>query len=190
MTSSNRLLLIVDPQIDFITGSLSVSGAKEAMDNLAQYIHEHGKEYAVCIISADWHPITHMSFNESGGIWPKHCVRFSQGASLWTAVYDAALSSISTTDVLVKGTDESIEEYSLFRSPNNTRIFSDTLAAHDIKAIDICGIAGDVCVSNTLEDGIKEYGADMFRVLTPFCPSIDGGEHLQSLIHKYHLKSI
>ncbi len=31
----NKILLIVDPQIDFISGSLAVEGAKEKMDALA-----------------------------------------------------------------------------------------------------------------------------------------------------------
>ena len=33
-----KLLLIVDPQIDFITGTLPVGGAAEAMDALAKYV--------------------------------------------------------------------------------------------------------------------------------------------------------
>ena len=33
-----KLLMIVDPQIDFISGSLKVEGAKEKMDALADYI--------------------------------------------------------------------------------------------------------------------------------------------------------
>lgn len=35
-----KLLLIVDPQIDFITGTLPVAGAAEAMDALAKYVKE------------------------------------------------------------------------------------------------------------------------------------------------------
>jgi len=40
-----KLLLIVDPQIDFITGTLPVAGAAEAMDALATYVKEQGNEY-------------------------------------------------------------------------------------------------------------------------------------------------
>ena len=36
----NRLLLIVDPQIDFISGSLAVNGAAKAMDALADYLYK------------------------------------------------------------------------------------------------------------------------------------------------------
>ena len=41
----NKLLMVVDSQIDFIGGSLSVNGAAEVMDALANYIHEYGGQY-------------------------------------------------------------------------------------------------------------------------------------------------
>ena len=44
-----KMLLVVDPQIDFISGSLPVKGAAEAMDALAAYVKAHGDEYAVKI---------------------------------------------------------------------------------------------------------------------------------------------
>ena len=49
----------------------------------------------------------------------------------------------------------------------------------NIKQIDICGIAGDVCVLNTLKDGIVLYGKEMFNVLEEFSPSLDGGKALK-----------
>ena len=36
MMETNSMLLVVDPQLDFISGSLPVPGAAEAMDRLAQ----------------------------------------------------------------------------------------------------------------------------------------------------------
>ena len=36
----NRLLLIVAPQIDFISGSLPVEGAAQAMEGLANYLRK------------------------------------------------------------------------------------------------------------------------------------------------------
>ena len=35
MMETNSMLLVVDPQLDFISGSLPVPGAAEAMDRLA-----------------------------------------------------------------------------------------------------------------------------------------------------------
>ena len=43
--------MIVDPQIDFISGSLKVEGAKEKMDALADYILRTDGEYICKLIT-------------------------------------------------------------------------------------------------------------------------------------------
>ena len=62
-----KMLLVVDPQIDFINGSLPVAGAAEAMDALAEYVKTSGDEYIVRIVTSDWHPYHHSSFVEEVG---------------------------------------------------------------------------------------------------------------------------
>ena len=84
----NKALLVVDPQIDFITGSLPVPGAEQAMDKLAEYIKENGAEYTHVIVTADRHPLTHCSFTQNGGEWPRHCVADSVGAAIWPAIME------------------------------------------------------------------------------------------------------
>ena len=59
-----KMLLVVDPQIDFINGSLPVAGAAEAMDALAEYVKTSSDEYIVRIVTSDWHPYHHSSFVE------------------------------------------------------------------------------------------------------------------------------
>ena len=51
-----------------------------------------------------------------------------------------------------------------------------------IERIDLCGLAGDVCVLNTLKDGVNLYGASMFHVLEVYAPSLDGGTALKETI--------
>ena len=38
------MLIVVDPQIDFISGSLPVPGAAEAMNQLADYVKANGDD--------------------------------------------------------------------------------------------------------------------------------------------------
>ena len=78
-----KMLLIVDPQVDFITGTLPVPGAAKAMDALAEYVRAHGEDYSVKVVTSDWHPYHHSSFVPEGGQWPRHCVQHSAGAALW-----------------------------------------------------------------------------------------------------------
>ncbi len=45
-----NILLIVDPQNDFITGSLAIEGAIPAMDYLTAYVKEHHAEYDAIVV--------------------------------------------------------------------------------------------------------------------------------------------
>lgn len=56
-------LVIVDPQNDFINGSLAVPGAEKAINNTIEFIKEHKEDLAYIAITADWHPYDHCSFN-------------------------------------------------------------------------------------------------------------------------------
>ena len=59
-------LVIVDPQNDFINGSLAVPGAEKAINNTIEFIKEHKEDLAYIAITADWHPYDHCSFKEPG----------------------------------------------------------------------------------------------------------------------------
>ena len=67
----NRLLIIVDPQIDFTTGSLATANGPKAMDYLATKLDEgEWKNYGWIIVTQDAHPENHCSFVEQGGVFP------------------------------------------------------------------------------------------------------------------------
>ena len=178
----NRLLLIVDPQIDFISGSLPVPDAAAKMDSLAEYIKNNNEKYALKLVTTDWHPYDHCSFKENGGEWPKHCVHDSVGSAIYQALLDALHSTKGTVEILRKGTNKDTEEYSIFKNTESSSRIDELIKKYDIKQIDICGIAGNVCVLNTLKDGVVLYGKDMFNVLEEYSPSLDGGKALKHAV--------
>jgi len=58
-----KILIIVDPQNDFIEGgSLAVEGAEKAMKNLAKHLKLHGEEYGKIFVSLDTHNPTNLGF--------------------------------------------------------------------------------------------------------------------------------
>ena len=187
MDSDNKILLIIDPQIDFISGSLPVGGAPEAMDALAEYIRQHGGEYRQIIVTADRHPMSHCSFKRNGGIWPIHCVADSVGAALWQPIMDALIDFDGDVIVLHKGERAEKEEYSIFKNEEAADIIKDIVRKNNVNQIDICGIAGDVCVADSIRDGAEIFGAGIFRVLCQFTPSIDKGATLEEIIAKFRL---
>lgn len=75
-------LVVIDPQVDFVSGSLAVSSAHEAMSYLAQWGLEHIEEIESVVFTSDQHPFDHCSFTSQGGVWPSHCVRYTEGAAI------------------------------------------------------------------------------------------------------------
>lgn len=88
---------------------------------------------------------------------------------------------------LHKGENTGREEYSIFKNQYATHKILEVIDHACIRQIDICGIAGDVCVADTIRDGIDVMKEMHLNVLTEFAPSSDGGRVLYSLISKYGL---
>lgn len=180
--NTQRLLLIVDPQIDFITGTLPVPGADQAMDALAEYVDESGKEYNLICVSCDRHPLRHTSFSDYGGQWPPHCIESSIGAAVWPSLMKALEKHSELVRFLYKGESLDRDEYSIFQSARGAADMGMYIEDFSIASIDICGLAGDVCVANTFHDAILLYPDVHINILAPFTASLDGGTILASLI--------
>lgn len=176
-----NVLLIVDPQNDFITGSLAVEGAKEKMMRLAE---SDLTKYDFVCVTMDTHPKNHCSFKENGGIWPTHCVYDTNGWNL-PEYLDKSLEQVSFVSYYHKGTDVDKEEYSIFDNAEDgftlyTQIKE--MASQEDVYIDVCGIAGDYCVLETIK-GLRKFVDDKYiKVLTEFTASIDGGKKLNDYI--------
>lgn len=167
-----RLLIIVDPQIDFVNGSLPVPGAKKAMEALADHLIENNGRYVGKVITADRHPYDHCSFKEEGGEWPRHCVHDTVGAAIWPAVFDAAYSTHGPVMILHKGQSSDREEYSIFQNREASLRIKEAVEENAIDQIDICGLAGDVCVSATAADARALFGEARVKILHQFSPTI------------------
>lgn len=182
-----KTLLIVDPQNDFITGTLAVPGAKEKMMKLAEYIEE--SKYDEIWITMDSHPEDHCSFKENGGIWPKHCVEYTNGWEI-PEYLQADFENFTPILPLLKGTEPDKEEYSIFDNNDDGYRIKERLGRHIDKGkvtIDICGIAGDFCVLETLKGLLQQLSPRYVKVLTQYTASIDGGEKLMNYIKENNL---
>lgn len=184
-----NVLLIVDPQNDFITGTLPVQGAKEKMQKLAAYIKEKGAMYDHICVTLDSHTKDHSSFKDNGGIWPEHCVMHTTG---WDPPHylDEVLRTFDVT-YYNKGNIVEKEEYSIFDNEEDgyvlARQLRELMKEDEELFVDVCGIAGDFCVLETLKGLCQIMGNDHISVLTEFTASIDGGEKLQNFIDENNL---
>lgn len=175
-----KVLLIIDPQFDFVRGSLKVDNADIIMRNLRNYIENFYENYDKIIITKDWHPKNHISFKD----WPMHCVAHSKGSEICEELCDIITDDRFSVRVLTKGTGQNTEEYSIMQNYISGLSIKRTMSFSEISEIDVCGIAGDFCVYETVKDLIpvaKEFGKHI-NVLTQFIAFIEDKEKLNNLI--------
>jgi nicotinamidase/pyrazinamidase len=185
----HNVLVIVDPQNDFIEGgSLPVTGSAAKMDALAGFLKDKYTKFTRIYVTQDQHPVNHMSFKPFGGQWPIHCVINTPGAEIRKSLNDVLDTMNSRVMKCYKGMEPKVEEYSIFAlSIFNKKImnsagkmlYDNLCSVGEDTRVFVCGIAGDVCVVNTISDMVK-LGVKNICVLNEFTASIDDGSTLKN----------
>ena len=142
-----KTLIIVDAQVDFISGSLACKGSEAALENLVELV-ESDPEMKV-VYTADWHSPANGSFEKNGGIWPVHCVENTEGARLYEGFYDLSREDArpNGTNVFKKGKRDDVEEYSGCKGTSDVGdVLEDAVAGE----LYVAGFASEYCVRETL----------------------------------------
>ncbi|MBZ9777925.1 bifunctional nicotinamidase/pyrazinamidase [Psychroflexus sp. CAK8W] len=161
-----KTLLIVDAQLDFMPGG---GLAVENGDQIVSHINLIQPLYDLVLATQDWHPEHHMSFasNHEGHkpfenkeiegydqtLWPDHCVQSTKGAEFHPKMRTNCIEAIFR-----KGTDPKIDSYSAFYDNHHKKStgLAGYLKEKGCETIDVCGLAGDICVYFTIKDALKE----------------------------------
>ena len=174
---AERMLIIVDPQIDFTTGSLATAKGPEAMDRLAKAINNGVLDkYTWVIVTQDAHPANHCSFVENGGVFPPHCVQETEGMNVYPALQQALDSNMNSIGIhyMTKGDLADKEEFSIFQNARSGEKLTKTIEEFvQFEGIDVCGIATDYCVYETVKDLMNIYPAKQIRVVTNCIAAVD-----------------
>ena len=188
-------LIIVDCQNDFITGTMLVKGAKSAVEEIKKFIKNHKSEIEKIVFTVDWHPYNHCSFKRNGGQWPQHCVQYTPGACIEPKLLKYVQSMNIDYEVSQKGVIEEVEQYGAF---SEIEYVSDELGEHyyfdSIVTVNsntdfvVCGIAGDYCVKETIQNMIN--GEIIPKVFCPGIASIDGGKIFSDFVKENKLEKI
>jgi nicotinamidase/pyrazinamidase len=175
----NKLLIVVDAQVDFVSGAMAVPGAKEAVAIIARML---GKFNSV-FYTQDWHPRNHCSFIKEGGLWVRHCVANSTGSRIVSSL-PLALGDIHV-DTVRKGSHRYVDSYSAFWDDNHeyqtemaAKIQRRAIADVPMKLY-ICGFATEYCVKATVVDALSEYND--VTVIDDACRGVDKDKADQAL---------
>lgn len=159
-TSDSDVLIVVDVQNDFVSGSLAIPRARDIIPVINRLVaaFEH------VIVTQDWHPLRHISFASTHPgtrhletidtpygpqtVFRDHCVQGTPGADL-----DSDLAIAKSELVLRKGYRRDVDSYSAFFE--NDRKTSTGLGAYlhvrGFRRVFCCGLALYGCVKATAE---------------------------------------
>lgn len=141
-------LIIIDVQNDFCPGgALPIPDGDAVVPVLNAWIGEALAAGVPVYASRDWHPLGHISFTESGGQWPPHCIQDTEGAH-----FHLDLALPHSVVKVTKGVRFDHDQNSAFDETG----LSDKLRRDGISGLWIGGLAQDVCVLATALDARKE----------------------------------
>jgi nicotinamidase/pyrazinamidase len=141
---SGDALILVDVQIDFCPGgALPIEHGDQVVPVLNRWIAAASQAGIPVYASRDWHPKGHLSFTESGGQWPPHCLQDSEGAR-----FHPDLRFDPSTVIVTKGVRFDRDQYSAFDETG----LAGELRARGVKRVWVGGLAQDVCVRATVLD--------------------------------------
>lgn len=128
-----KILIIIDMQNDFITGSIPIANASDIIP-IINKIHTEEEWYKV-IITLD----THDGIQEP---WPLHCIKHTEGHKLHEDIV------VLSTDIII----EKNENSALQSLISNNILDEDGNKDHHYY---LCGVSKDYCVKETYEDMIN-----------------------------------
>ena len=196
-------LVIVDRQKDFNDplGSLYVLGAEDTELNTLKYIERNSDRIKEVIFTVDWHLPSDKSFERNGGIWPDHCLQFSEGAGISDVLYKACIEHNIPIQIFRKGEVSTHEEYGAFeimsRRGDNLVLLNNCIMDSCVQVttnnVVVCGLAGDYCVKETIKNLLehsKTTGLFNVSVFKDGISSIDSGETLERFINENNLNVV
>ncbi len=181
MRPNIQALIVIDVQNDFCPGgALAVADG----DAIIPRINALMREFAVRVLTQDWHPADHSSFaaNHPGAapfsltqmpygpqvLWPTHCVQGTPGAD-----FHDGLATDPADLIIRKGFRSGIDSYSAFfendrETPTGLEGY---LRNRGVTDLTLVGLATDFCVGYSAIDAARlGFGV---TVLEDACRAID-----------------
>lgn len=155
-TKTHNILIAVDVQNDFVSGSLAVDGGEQVIDPINQLAAAVRAGLGRVALTRDWHPAETPHFEN----WPVHCVAGSEGAE-----FAPGLDIQPEDMILSKGMGQT-DGYSGIEAVGDSGATLEHLIEnrqqrlHRVRLF-IGGLATDYCVKATALDLAERFSGDL-----------------------------
>ena len=125
-----KLLIVVDYQVDFVSGSLGFPGAEKFEAPIAEKINAYRKAGDEIAFTLDTHETNYAQTQEGRNLPVPHCIRGTPGRKLYGKIAD-----------LVRPEDK-IFEKPTFPSAELLMYLKD----REYESVELCGLVSSICV--------------------------------------------
>lgn len=136
-----NILVVVDYQNDFVTGSLGFSAAEKIKDGIVEKIREFGKRGDYVICTQDTHYRNYLQTVEGKNLPIVHCMTGTAGHEIVPEVWEAAAASAAK--FIEKVTFPSSE---LMHEVRRIDALEKHVGNDKPDTIEFCGVVTDICV--------------------------------------------
>ena len=124
-----KLLIVVDYQVDFVSGALGFKGAELLIPVIKEKINDYLKENNDVIFTLDTHVDNYMETMEGKKLPVPHCIKGSEG---WKIVSD-----VDYLDKAIK----------VFEKPTFPSLeLANYLKDKEYEEVELCGLVSNICV--------------------------------------------
>lgn len=165
-----KILIVVDCQNDFITGTLAIAGASEVVPKIVEKIGYY--KDGLVVLTRDTHTEDYLKTHEGNRLPVEHCVGGSKGWMVQSEIFDAAEESAYTMcDKTGFGCVDMVKELiNLVKGEEDNKV-----------CFELVGFATDICViSNAML--LRSYFPESDIVVdASCCAGVTKESHLNAL---------
>lgn len=131
-----KLLVVVDMQNDFVTGSLGFEKAKQVVPRIVEKIISAKKDPSFKIlVTQDTHPSHYLQTREGGILPVNHCIKGTEGWTIDGAVQEALDGAAY---LVLEKPSFGLDSEAMIRLKNEMGI--------ELDEIHVCGLVSNICV--------------------------------------------
>ncbi|MEG1501314.1 MAG: isochorismatase family cysteine hydrolase, partial [Clostridiales bacterium] len=170
-----KILVIVDYQVDFVSGSLGFAAAQALEKSIYLKVEEQLAAGGQVYFTMDTHYENYLQTREGLGLPIPHCIKDSSGWNLYGSLQDFSFCSCNQKDQIFFCPKNVLGSYQLptLIEKNNPQ--------ETIEAIEICGIVTNMCVISNAIVLQSYFPETQIIVDASCCGSFDEDLHQKAL---------